>query len=85
MRCNPNLILSCFVRLSGIARLWEIAWEFRREAEVCANLQRAKHQRESMLGAIGSRTLQDDDLVSQGEDLNLEREARSKGYEEGLE
>ena len=26
-----------------------------------------------------------DDLVSQGEDLNLEREARSKGYEEGLE
>ena len=38
-----------------------------------------------MLGAIGSRTLQDDDLVSQGEDLNLEREARSKGYEEGLE
>ena len=83
MRCNPNLIVSRFVRLSGIARLWEIAWEFRREAQVCANLQRAKHQRESMLGAIGSRTLQDDDLVSQNEDFGLELEARSKAGEKG--
>jgi hypothetical protein len=37
----------------------------------------------SKFGPTGNGTSQDDDLVSQGEDLGLERKARSKAGEDG--